>query len=175
MTREETQLVQALEPARAALLAAAREQAAGLVARAEEEGRRHLAEARARVEALLAEARAQGTADAATGAAEDLAQARRRGRRAVLEAQATVYAELRDAVWEGVRTLLADPSRRTALEAALRLRLAAIAADGDAVITGRGDGGVVASAGGCTLDVSVQALVDAVTADVDLEQLWTTT
>jgi hypothetical protein len=159
---------QALEPLTAALLARARADADGERAAAEQEGQQLVATATGEAEALLANAQALGEADAAGLLAADRAQARRAARGVVLGAQRAAYDELRHRSRAAVAELLANPERHRRLAVTVRDRLGegATARDHPA-------GGVVAeSPDGRRIDASVDALVEAALAGLDLEQLW---
>lgn len=162
-----------LEPVRAALLAAARADAAAVAAAADKDAAATMAAARAHVADLVATARAEGAADAAAMLAGDRARNRREARRIELAARQDVWDQLRDRARAAVTALRADPGYDR-----LRDRLAAqarqLAGPGGAV-TEAAEGGVVAVAAGRRWDLSLPALaereVDALGQEV--ERLWT--
>lgn len=159
---------QALQPLTVALLARARADADGERAAAELEGEQALATATRRAGDLLARAQALGEADAAELLAADRAQARRAARGLVLAAERAAYDELRRRSCAAVAVLLADPERQRRLALIVRDRLG----DG-ATVRNHPAGGVVAeSPDGRRIDASVDALVDAALAGMDLGQLW---
>ena len=159
-----------LRPLRAALLAAARDDAERSLRSAEAAAGERLAEARTRADGLLAEARARGEAEAATLVAAEAAAAQRAARRVVLTAQREVYDRLRTAAGAAVRDLLTDDATRARLAATLRSRLG-----GDAEVAPTPDGGLRATADdGRAVDASVATLVDLALDTLDGEALWST-
>ncbi|MFC4783830.1 hypothetical protein ACT8ZV_05115 [Nocardioides sp. MAHUQ-72] len=157
----------ALEPVRAALLAAAAAEADRVRAEAEADARRRLAAARGEAEALLAEARSQGAADASWVLAAEETEARRAARGVVLSAQRDAYERLRRESVERVRALLVDPSVREDLAARLLVLL-----PGAAVHDLEGDGLSARTADGRSIDASPEALVERVLPSVDGARLW---
>jgi hypothetical protein len=158
----------ALEPLRSALLSAAQSDAVQLRASAEADGQQVLAAAQAQADAMLAEARAEGAADGEALREAQRAVARRAARTVVLKAERDVFDQLREQARVAVSARLADPVRRAALGAAMRIQL-----HDHALVRSTLDGGLVAEASnGRRVDASVRALVDAALADLDLEELW---
>ncbi len=162
-----------LEPVRAALLSAARAEAAAVLAAADEAAAATAAAAGTQVADLVAAARAEGAADAAAMLTADRARGRREARRIELAARQEVWGQLRGRARVTVTALRADPAYDR-----LRDRLAARArqlAGPGAVLTEPPEGGVVAVASGRRWDLSLPALaeraVDALGPEV--EQLWT--
>jgi len=162
-----------LEPVRAALLAAARADAAAVLVAADEDEAATMAAARAQVADLVGAARREGAADAAAMLAADRARGRREARRIELCARQEVLDQLRSRARAAVTALRDDPGYGR-----LRDRLAARArelAGPDAVISEPPDGGVVAVSAGRRWDLSLPALaeraVDALGPKV--ERLWT--
>ena len=159
-----------LRPLRAALLAAARDDAGRSVRAAESAAGERLVEARASADGLLAEARTRGESEAATLVAAEAAAAQRAARRVVLTAQREVYDRLRTAAGMAVRDLLTDDATRARLAATLRSRLG-----GDAEVAPTPDGGLRATAAdGRAVDASVATLVDLALDTLDGEALWST-
>jgi vacuolar-type H+-ATPase subunit E/Vma4 len=162
-----------LEPLRAALLAAARADAAAVLAAADDDAAATVAAARARVADLAATARREGAADAAAMLAADRARGRREARRIELSAQQEVWEQLRAGGRAAVMALRDDPAYGR-----LRDRLAARArrlAGPDAVVSEPPEGGVVAVAAGRRWDFSLPTLaehaIDALGPEV--QWLWT--
>ena len=165
-----------LEPVRAALLAAARADAAAagaVLAAADPAQPATMAAARAQVADLVGAARREGAADAAAMLAADRARGRREARRIELSARQEVWDQLRSRARAAVTALRDDPGYGR-----LRDRLAARArelAGPDAVISEPPDGGVVAVSAGRRWDLSLPVLaeraVDALGPEV--ERLWT--
>ena len=162
-----------LEPVRAALLAAARADAAAVLVAADEDEAATMAAARAQVADLVGAARREGAADAAAMLAADRARGRREARRIELSARQEVLDQLRSRARAAVTALRDDPGYGR-----LRDRLAARArelAGPDAVISEPPDGGVVAVSAGRRWDLSLPVLaeraVDALGPEV--ERLWT--
>lgn len=159
---------QALEPLTDALLARAQADADGARAAAEHEAQQVVATATSRAEALLTHAQALGEADAAGLLAADRATSRRAARAVVLSAQRAAYDELRRRSRAAVAGLLADPERHRRLAVTVRDRLGE-----GATVRDHPAGGVVAtSPDGRHIDASVDALVEAALAGIDLRQLW---
>lgn len=162
---------QALEPLTAALLARAQADADGERAAARQEGQRVVEAARDQADGVLAQARALGEADAAVMLAAERARARSAARGVVLAAQRAAYDELRDQARTAVAGLLADPASRGRLAASMRDRLG----DGATVRDHPAGGMIAESPDGRRIDASLDALLDAALAELDLEQLWTAT
>lgn len=160
-------IAQALEPVREALLARARETASQTVAAAREAGTSRVERARSDAAALLEGARAAGRADAEDLLAAEAAAARRRAREVVLRARREACEEVRRRSREAVRDVLAQPGARAAMTSVLRAEL-----PGDVRVHDEPGGGLLIEAPGRRLDASVEALVDAVLAEMDLEELW---
>jgi vacuolar-type H+-ATPase subunit E/Vma4 len=157
----------ALEPLRAALLTGADAQARAVEAASEAESRELLASARRRRDAVLQDARARGEAEGSLRVRSERARVQREARGLVLAAQRAAYDDLRARARTAVRELLEDPAERQRLAASLRSRLGP-----DAVVRAHGGGLVGESADGRVVDASVEALVDAAVASVDLQHLW---
>ncbi|MCD0484521.1 hypothetical protein LO771_19495 [Streptacidiphilus sp. ASG 303] len=161
----------ALEPVRAALLAAARAEAAAALAAAEEDAAALLRAARAEAAALLAEARRQGGADGRAERAAALGRARRAARTAELAARRAAWEELHRLTAARVRALpaAADPAVRAGLARYARRLLGPGAEVGEAP-----SGGVVARAPGRRVDLGLDALAARVLAGLGAgaEQLW---
>jgi vacuolar-type H+-ATPase subunit E/Vma4 len=119
-------------------------------------------------DAVLQEARSRGRADGAMRVQADRARIRREARSLVLAAQREVYDELRRQAVVAVRTLLEHPEERSRLASALQADLG-----GASVAWAHPDGGLVGqSSDGRRVDASVEALVEAVLATIDLQALW---
>ncbi len=163
----------AVEPVRAALLRAARQDADAVLAGAREQAAAVLDGARGRAEAILAEARRQGAADGAAAGAADLLRARRAARATALAARAEAYRELRRAVAARLEDLRGSPEyprlRELLAERARRL-LGAEVPVGEPP-----DGGVLAVAGDRRVDLGLTALADRALerAGARVEALWT--
>lgn len=146
----------ALRPVRAALVEAARADAAELAERTGRDGQALLRRARAEARAILDEGRRQGGADGADAARELLVKARREARSRMLAARRESYEELRR---EAVARVL--ELRRTDGYAPLRARLAhraRLLLGPDAHVSEHADGGVVAEVPGKRADFSLPAL-----------------
>lgn len=163
----------ALAPVRAALLAAARADAADVLRNAESRRSELLERARRTAEELVADARATGEAAAQASVGVRLAQSRREARSSVLSAQRELYDELRlrcraaasaltgTAEYEGLRRQLIDKARREL--------------GPEAVVEESPDGGIVASAGTERVDLSLPALADRALdrSGAEVAGLWT--
>jgi vacuolar-type H+-ATPase subunit E/Vma4 len=161
-----------LAPLAAALLQRAREEADTLLSDADARAGAALAEARATAEGILAEARARGRADADAVLSAARARADRRARAIVLAAQREALDSARLAARRAVRGLRDEPDWPE-LREGLRRR-AHEQLGPDAVLTDLPDGGLVATAGGRRLDLSLDALADDVVAGLgaDPAELW---
>lgn len=163
-----------LEPVRAALLHAAREEADQRIADARRDAAATLSGARSHAEVLLREARLQGEAEGAYAAAAALAQARREARSDLLKAKAQACDDLRRRVAgqvRGCRREEAYPAVRDRLAQRVRHTLG-----GGATVTEHPHGGVVGAAPGRTTDLSLDALAARALdrAGAEIESLWKT-
>ncbi len=162
----------ALAPVRAALLRAAREQAATTTARARRDAAALLASARRDAAAAVAQGRADGQAEARPLVAAQLSRGRQEPRSQLLRARRDAYDQLRQQVLAGVAALPGEPGYRALLD---RLTKAALAAAGPgATASPHPDGGVIATAPGVVVDCSLPTLasqaVEAISAE--LGSLW---
>jgi hypothetical protein len=158
----------ALAPRREALLERARAEADALRDSATTEGRIAIEEARRTAESLISAARAEGREEADEVLAAEAAEARGRAREVVLAAWRTAYLDVRREAERAIRELLAEPGRRSQMEAVLTRALGE-----GAETTDLPGGGITASTtDGRRVDASVDALVDAALQTTDLEQLW---
>jgi vacuolar-type H+-ATPase subunit E/Vma4 len=158
VNRRDPGLPAALQPVRAALLAAARADADATRARGHADADAVTAAARAQAAQLTAQARRQGSADAATEAARATAAARRAAHQSVLTARARAYRDLREQARPAVAGLAAEPgfaALRARLTAALRRRLGPGAGVRDSA-----DGGLVGQAGSRRVDLSLSGFAD---------------
>lgn len=148
----------AIEPARAALLRDAAEQAAQAVARARDAAATMLALAQADADAAVAQAREDGAAQARPVAAVQLSQGRRAARSVTLGAELAAHdeivARIRSAIM-GLRDAPDYPELRDRLSA-----LAAKEAGAGAVMTEHPDGGIIATAPGIVVDCSLSRLAE---------------
>ncbi|GAA1331413.1 hypothetical protein [Actinocatenispora thailandica] len=144
-----------LEPVRLALTAQARAAARAEVADAESWARTALAEARRRATAAVAAARTEVAEAARLAARADADDADRRLTRARLTARAEAHRRLRERVRETLRLRCSDPAVRERMAATIRSVLGEPARTGDAP-----GGGMLGTAGGRRLDLSVTALTD---------------
>lgn len=155
-----------------ALLARARADAEAVLAEAEGQAAETLGQARATADGILAEARALGRADAEAVLAAARARAERQARAVLLSAQADALDSARRAARVAVRALREEPDWP-----ALRAGLASRAREQlgpEAAITDLPDGGIVATAGGRRLDLSLDALADDLVEGLgaDPAELW---
>ncbi|MFD8307522.1 V-type ATP synthase subunit E family protein [Streptomyces sp. NPDC059690] len=162
----------ALEPVRARLLRAARDEAGELLAAADGEARAVLAEAEARAAAMLDEARRTGEADAAAARDAARARARRTARARELAARRECWEELRARVVAGVEDLRhADsyPALRARLTAHVRAALGP-----EAEVTEARGGGVTGRTAHRRLDCGLTALALRALERIDgeAEELW---
>jgi hypothetical protein len=158
MRTPDVRLAAALAPVREAMLDRARADAAGALARADAEARDALSAAAAQAERIRQEARQAGIADAEAAIAAERGRARREGRALVLRARREAYERLRRTARDAVGGLLDDgglPAVRQRMAAAARAALGP-----DARIDDTGDGGVVATAAGRRLDLSLTRFAD---------------
>ncbi len=163
-----------LEPVRAALLHAAREEADQLVADARRDAAALLAEARSRAAALVREARLQGAAQGSRAAAAALAQARRETRGDLLKAKAQARDDLHRRVVEEVRRCRGEESY-PAVRDRLARRARQILGSG-ATLTEDPHGGVIGTVPGRITDLSLDAVAARALAraGAEVESLWKT-
>ncbi|WP_329537569.1 hypothetical protein OG568_55325 (plasmid) [Streptomyces sp. NBC_01450] len=148
--------VDALDPVRAELLRAARASADAVRDRARADADETLRAARATAEQVLAQARDLGTVEGAADAERERVRAVQDAWAAELVVRAEVYAELRNAVREGVRRALAEGAvPRARLAEAARSVLGT-----GAQVTAADGGGVTAEVPGRRVDLSADALAD---------------
>ncbi len=163
-----------LEAARVAALADARAEADAIRRTTEERTAELLAEARAEASALIERRRAAAERLAEREGRQRLADARAESRAIVLRAQRRVLAGATAAAHAAARKLVSDPGYERLigrLSAEARERLASI---GAAEIIAAPGGGVVARAGSCEIDYSLDAQVERCLAAMpgELERLW---
>lgn len=160
-----------MEPARGALLQAARADAEARIADARQEADRALGAAAAEAADITERARRQGAADGAADFAEQVGDARREAAAARLAALGAIHAELVRRVTERVGELYAaDPSAGDQLAARARALLGP-----DARTSPHPAGGVLATAPGRRVDLGVPALAARVleSCGARVEALWT--
>ncbi|MFE6685870.1 hypothetical protein ACFVFQ_05260 [Streptomyces sp. NPDC057743] len=172
MTPAPTATADPLAPVRTALLRAAEAEAERLVAEARRDAATTLAAARSAAATTLREARHRGERDGARAASATLARARRTARAGLLEAQAAAYDELREEVLRRARQCWREASR-----AAVRERLTGLvrqALGPEATVTEHPRGGVVGTADGRCVDLSLDAVAGRVLdqAGAEVERLW---
>ncbi len=161
-----------LAPVRAALLAAAQQDAERVLSAARSKSDAVLARAAQERERLLADARARGEADAGRLLDAERARTRRQARTMVLRAQGQAYEDLRRRAVGAVSALRDDPAYPALLD---RLRRQARALVGpDAQVLEPSEGGVVAEAAGRLVVLTLPALAEQVLDRglPDLEGLW---
>ena len=166
--------VRALDPGRARLLQRARAEADTLLGAARTEAAETIAAAEARARALLDEARTRGEALAAADTAELLTIARRDARALELAAQRAVYDEACDGIKRGIQALRHAPDYPAVL-AALERRARALLGS-EALLIEDDRGGVIATASGRRLDLSLPTVADRIAQSMgeEVAQLWTT-
>lgn len=152
------ELVDALAPVRAALLAAARAQAEQTRARAEADATRTLADAQAAAARIREEARASGRAGGLAAAASQRNRAHREARAGVQRAHREAYQRLQAAAREQVARLAAEPDYPQLYR---RLAAAVTRALGqEATVREAESGGVVGEAPGRRVDLSLASFAD---------------
>ena len=168
MTRGEA--VAALAPVRAALLSAARADAARTRDRADRAAGEVLARATAEADGLVAGSREQGAADAADVLTAQRARVRREARATVLRAQSSAYEDLRRQAREmAVARVACRPGVADRLAAAARARLGP-----EATVETADDGTVVATCRARRWAWSPLTLADRVVDELgaEVEKLW---
>lgn len=148
----------ALEPVRAAMLRRAAHDAAQAVARARDGAAATITQAQRDADEAVARARAAGAAQARPVAMAELSRSRQVARSVALGADMAVRDEVVRKIKDAVLALRDDPEYPL-----LRDRLsglAARAAGPGAVVTEHPQGGVIARAGGVTVDCSLPRLAD---------------
>ncbi|MFI9357970.1 hypothetical protein [Streptomyces lydicus] len=163
-----------LEPVRAALLHAAREDADRLLAEARRDAAEVIARAYAQAGVLLREAHLRGKAEGVRAAAATVADARREARSDLLEAKARVCDALRRRVTEQVRQCRDEETWPAVPDRLARRVRHALGAD--ATVGEHLHGGVVGTAPGRTLDLSLDAMAARALdhAGAEIESLWET-
>lgn len=147
-----------LAPVRAALLAAARQEADRGEAQARARAAETLTAAAGRADAIVSAARAAGAADAEAVARIDLGRARRAARARTLRARREAYDRLRRESRQAVGRVRDEPGY-----AAIRATLTAAAQrllGPDAEVVDAEGGGVIARTGSRRVDLSLRALAD---------------
>lgn len=151
-------LAAALAPVRAALLAAAHQEADQVRSQADDAARNTVAEAKAHAERLREEARAQGAADAEAALTAERARTGRRARAIVLRAHREEYEALRSAARLAVSDLRGDPEYLR-----MRQRMIDIIRDllgREADLREGAGGGVVGESPGRRVDYSLALFAD---------------
>jgi vacuolar-type H+-ATPase subunit E/Vma4 len=149
---------QALRPVRDRLLATARQDAEALSGAAREDAAGRIRRATAQAETLLEQARAEGEAQAADAVARELARAGREARTIVLRARADLADQVRSAARTAVVALRDDPGYPALRERLVAMALAALGTD--AVVTEAPDGGIRATRGSRSVDLSLPVLAE---------------
>lgn len=162
----------ALGPVRRALLEAAHEDARRIVAAARADAARVLEQAAEDERAIRQGARDRGAAEGLREAAVTGRHARRQAQRAVLMARRTAYDRLRSEVLARLEAQRSGPAYPGLLRQLTDRARSVLGAD--ARVAEAADGGIVARAGGCRLDLSFPVLADQAMAALggDLEGLW---
>lgn len=165
-------MLNALEPTRAALIRTAKDTAAAVLAAADEASQAQVAAARASIEQRLRAAHDEGVRDAKVASDHRRRQRDRVTRQALLGAQLESYEELRRSVESKAQQMRADPNYPClirALTAVARDRLGA-----QATVTEHPSGGVVADWQGRHLDLSLAAFAERALAACPAEvgSLW---
>jgi hypothetical protein len=153
-----------LAPLRAALLAAARQDADRALASAAQTERTRLAAAETEADQTRAQARAHGAADAASVAARQRSNAGARARSLLQAARREEYLALRDAARSATAQLRespAYPALRERMTSTVRRLLGP-----DARIEEAAGGGVVATAPGRRVDYTLRSVADRVLDEV---------
>lgn len=160
----------ALGPVRARLIERARADADALLGAARTEAAEDVAAAEAQARAMIDKARARGEAMAAADTAEQLAVARRAARAAELAAQRAIYDEACDGVERGFQALRQAPDYPAVL--AVLERRARELLGSDALVIEDERGGVVATARGRRLDLSLPTIAARVAESLGEEVAW---
>jgi vacuolar-type H+-ATPase subunit E/Vma4 len=156
--RIDESLGEALAPARAALLAAARRAADQRLAEARAQAAATTAAAATRVDEIISAARKAGVADAEAVLATEKSRARRAARGRTLRARLDAYEDLRRECRHAIVRIRDEPGY-----AAIRDSLAAVAQrllGPDAEIVEADDGGVIGRSGARRVDLSLTAFAD---------------
>jgi vacuolar-type H+-ATPase subunit E/Vma4 len=163
----------ALRPLRHELLRRAAADADRRTAAARADATRTVAQAQAEAADLLAAARMRGGAQARADLAADRAAAGRSRRADILDLQYQAYEQLRAAGRAAVRGLRADPGYAEIRQSLSRLATTLLGPD--ATLVEDPDGGIVATAGGRRLDLTLAAIADRALEAVapDMDGLWT--
>lgn len=163
-----------VEPARAALLADARDRAARLLQQAEDQESELITHTRRDAGELIARAREEGACAGRTQAARDAGRDRAVARWELLAAQRAAYEELLRGVHSEVMTLREEPGHPALLQ---RLAAAArrdLGQDAEIEVDPPGLGGVRARAGSRQVDYTLASLAERCVRDLGplLSRLW---
>jgi vacuolar-type H+-ATPase subunit E/Vma4 len=155
-------------------LASAHEEADAIRRAAQERADQILADARAEAEALVGARRAAAQRLAEHEESAQLARARAAARVTVLKAQRAILDEAAAAARTAVRNLVRDRRDASLIERLSADARARLAGHGTVEVIAAPGGGVVARAGSCELDYSLDALTDRCLQERagELERLW---
>lgn len=162
----------ALAPLRADIVGRAESDAAQLLAEAQAEADAERDRAEADAAAITARARADGKAEAEAALAADRAHARQVRRAALLAAQNAAYQQLRHDLAASLASVRAAPDYP---DLCAQLRAAAVSILGpDATIIEPPAGGIIATAGGRRIDLSLPSVAEGalVALQPELGGLW---
>jgi vacuolar-type H+-ATPase subunit H len=152
------ELLTALAPVRAAMLAAAGHDVDRIVAESRAAGQQRIADAQAHGARLRQEARERGAADAAAAMAEQRSRVGRRARAIVMRAHREEYDALHEAARQAAPRLVEEPDYpglRPNLAEAVRTLLGP-----DALLRDASGGGVIGQADGRRVDFSLARFAD---------------
>jgi vacuolar-type H+-ATPase subunit E/Vma4 len=163
-----------VEPARAALLADARERAEQLLAQAEEQAREQVAQAQRDGEDLVERAREEGIAAGRAQAARDAGRDRTIARWEVLVAQRAAYEELRRRVRGEVMSLREEPGYEELLQQLAQAARRDLGEGAELEIDPPEHGGLFATAGSRRVDYTLTSLAERCVRDLGpaLARLW---
>lgn len=172
MTLAHRDAVEALAPLITALTSAAEQDAQAQIDAARAEAEQAVTDARTKADHLLSQSRAKGTADGEAVLAADRARAEREARGIELRAKGEAFESSRRAARTAVSSLK-DRPEFGAVDTALRSQARATLGD-DVQLTEADCGGIIATANGRRLDLSLTSLADDLVDDwpSDAERPW---
>ena len=162
-----------LAPLLSALLSRARRDADAVLAEARADAEAVTARAHERAQALLSEARMKGEADGQAVVRAERARAERSARAIVLAAQRAAYDRSRLAAREAVSALRTEPGYPQIRDALSERAIRSLGEGADVREVERG--GIVATAGSRSVDLSLDALADDIVDRLgpQVEGVWT--
>lgn len=163
-----------LAPVSAALLSAAREEAAAVLRRASDEGRALRERAEAEAEAVVGAARDQAERAAARELAAARGSAHRQAHELVMAGRARAYGELLSRCRSEADALAQRPDYQDVIAGLSSVARRLLGGSAEIVVDGAGQRGVLAVSGSREVDLRLTTLVDRAVAGLGgaIEELW---